>query len=58
MTARDEGRRARGRGAVMNRTDRSSLALTEEYSTYVDHLIEETSRQRWKQERRQGGYLP
>ena len=35
-----------------------SPALAEEYSAYVDHLIEDTSRRTWKQERRQGGYLP
>ena len=42
----------------MNRTDRSSPALAEEYSAYVDHLIAETSRRHWTQERQPGGYLP
>ncbi len=35
-----------------------SPALAEEYSAYVDHLIADASRRAWKQERRQGGYLP
>ena len=34
-----------------------SRALAGEYSAYVDHLLADTSRHRWRQERRSGGYL-